>query len=595
MRMNQQYQQRQNGFSARQKYNNKNNDNNSQQRHSYQQQQQQQSTPKQEFKPVAILKRGDPSGTTIINKDDNQSKENISSNTQQQTKITTYKQVVIQQPPIPIILSSTKTPVNVSPPVPSPSTSTPIPVASSSIPTTTTTSVNIPLNSSTPPIIQRSNGPINLTRTTSTISTPLLTQTQHDQHIQSINSRLLSSSMTMKSSLKLIDDTLTWCENGQLNNYLQDSDGFVVIGAIGREKVGKSTLLSLLGGNQFIDEDRLMIFPAASSNSHKITHGIDIYITNEQTILLDTQPLLSSQLHQQQILQSSNDYPHTQQQQQTSLTPHFWQQQIDPRAMYVDNILELQTLEIIAFILSVCHVVLIVEDQFADPYLYRLLQLADILRPILKRNTNEIIKPHSPHIVFILNKCNNYISPQERLLIKRSLVQMMMDTQFRIYSSLKQTNKIKIQTNLKHIVIDLKQKELNENLLIKLLQQTKLIDNNNNNNNDDDDDETNKEIDLTNDNDEDLDDKQINYDYVNAIFIPRRDFRDSHSSHWQSRFLGFSNADSIVRQLRQQLLAIDRPHIEQCQTQRAWLTHASRIWDLITKSSQWADFSRLLT
>jgi hypothetical protein len=79
---------------------------------------------------------------------------------------------------------------------------------------------------------------------------------------------------------------------------------------------------------------------------------------------------------------------------------------------------------------------------------------------------------------------------------------------------------------------------------------------------------------------------EINYDYVNAIFIPRRDFRDSNTSHWQSRFLGFSNADSIVRQLRQQLLAIDRPHIEQCQTQRAWLTHASRMWDMITKSSQ---------
>jgi hypothetical protein len=110
---------------------------------------------------------------------------------------------------------------------------------------------------------------------------------------------------------------------------------------------------------------------------------------------------------------------------------------------------------------------------------------------------------------------------------------------------------------------------------------------------------------LTNDIDEeDLDDKrkenvyffygkefrfffvEINYDYVNAIFIPRRDFRDSNTSHWQSRFLGFSNADSIVRQLRQQLLAIDRPHIEQCQTQRAWLTHASRMWDMITKSSQ---------
>ncbi|CAF1631931.1 unnamed protein product [Rotaria magnacalcarata] len=580
MQMNQQYPPRQNGFSARQKYN-KNNEGNSQQRNHYQQQQT--SVPKQEFKPVAILKRGDPSGTTIINKDNSQAKENISANTQQQPppKSTSYKQVVVQQPPVSVILASHKTPVNVSPPIPSPSASTPVPVASSTNPPSTNATAN-----GTPTILSaahKPNGPINLTRATSTLSSPVLTQNQHDQHIQSINNRLLASSMTMKSSMKLIDDSLTWCENGQLNNFLQESDGFVVIGAIGREKVGKSTLLSLLGGNQFIDEDRLMIFPAASSNSHKITRGIDVYITNEQTILLDTQPLLSSQLHQQQILQPPNDY--RSQQQQVVSAPHFWQQQIDPRTMFIDNILELQTLEIIAFILAVCHVVLIVEDQFADPYLYRLLQLADILRPILKRSTNEIIKPHSPHIVFILNKCNNYISPQERLLIKRSLVQMMMDTQFRIYSSLKQTNKIKIQTNLKQIVSDLKQQELNENLLVKLLQQTKL----------NDDDETNKEVDLTNENDEDLDEKQINYDHVNAIFIPRRDFRDSHSSHWQSRFLGFSNADSIVRQLRQQLLAIDRPHIEQCQTQRAWLTHASRIWDLITKSSQWADFSRLLT
>jgi hypothetical protein len=390
--------------------------------------------------------------------------------------ISFFQQVVIQQPPpsIPVILSSAKTPVNASPPISSPSVSTSIPPITVPV-STPIASNNNPLTPSIPPVIHRASGPINLTRTTSSIASPVLTQAQHDQHIQSINSRLLSSSMTMKSSLKLIDDSLTWCENGQLNNYLEDTDGFVVIGAIGREKVGKSTLLSLLGGNQFIDEDRLMIFPAASSNSHKITRGIDVYITNEQTILLDTQPLLSSQLHQQQTLQLSNDYQRSQQQQQqTTTVPHLWQQQIDPRSMFIDNILELQTLEIISFILAVCHVVLIVEDQFADPYLYRLLQLAEILRPVLKRNSNEIIRTHSPHIVFILNKCNNYISPQERLLIKRSLVQMMMDTHFRIYSSLKQTNKIQIQTNLKNIVSDFKQQELNENLLIKLLEQIQI-------------------------------------------------------------------------------------------------------------------------
>ena len=89
MRMNQQYQGRNNGFIARQKHN-KSNENNGQQRyHHYQQQQQ--TAPKQEFKPVAILKRGDPSGTTIINKDNGQAKENISTNATQQTKTTSQK------------------------------------------------------------------------------------------------------------------------------------------------------------------------------------------------------------------------------------------------------------------------------------------------------------------------------------------------------------------------------------------------------------------------------------------------------------------------------------------------------------------------
>lgn len=72
MRMNQQYHQRQNGFSARQKHH----------------QQQQQSATKQEFKPIAILKRGDPPGTPIVNKQETQAKENISAN-RQQTKPTT--------------------------------------------------------------------------------------------------------------------------------------------------------------------------------------------------------------------------------------------------------------------------------------------------------------------------------------------------------------------------------------------------------------------------------------------------------------------------------------------------------------------------
>jgi len=80
----------------------------------------------------------------------------------------------------------------------------------------------------------------------------------------------------------------------------------------------------------------------------------------------------------------------------------------------------------------------------------------------------------------------------------------------------------------------------------------------------------------------------MQYFYLVEIFVILIHYIGNHV------FLVFQNADSIVRQLRQQLLAIDRPHIEQCQTQRAWLTHASRIWDMITKSSQVEKFYFLL-
>ncbi|CAF4517379.1 unnamed protein product, partial [Rotaria magnacalcarata] len=51
-------------------------------------------------------------------------------------------QVVVQQPPVSVILASHKTPVNVSPPIPSPSASTPVPVASSTNPPSTNATAN---------------------------------------------------------------------------------------------------------------------------------------------------------------------------------------------------------------------------------------------------------------------------------------------------------------------------------------------------------------------------------------------------------------------------------------------------------------------
>lgn len=80
MRMNQQFRQRQNGFGPKQKISKTNDSGNSS--HGQRNQSANSTENKQAFKPVTILKRGDPSGTTIVTKDENQSKENIGTNGQ---------------------------------------------------------------------------------------------------------------------------------------------------------------------------------------------------------------------------------------------------------------------------------------------------------------------------------------------------------------------------------------------------------------------------------------------------------------------------------------------------------------------------------
>lgn len=80
------------------------------------------------------------------------------------------------------------------------------------------------------------------------------------------------------------------------------------------------------------------------------TSGIDAYITKNRVILLDCQPLLSS----------SVAYSSTQKR---------MGQSIDPSGLLVDN--EMISLQLTAFLLSVCHVVLLVQDWFFDPNIFK--------------------------------------------------------------------------------------------------------------------------------------------------------------------------------------------------------------------------------
>ncbi|OBZ91903.1 Protein SMG9 [Choanephora cucurbitarum] len=164
---------------------------------------------------------------------------------------------------------------------------------------------------------------------------------------------------------------------------LTDYPGHFAIGVIGKQGVGKSTILSHFAPNS------KQVFPIQEVNQylyqgHK-TEGIDIHVTPERAILLDTEPILDWTVLDK-ALRTGN---------LGGLHPDLW--------------LEMENLYNIIFIMSVCNVVLVLADgPEYDIDLLRLLQRAAMLKfnipdfPLLESQQD---MNYYPDIVFVSNKC----------------------------------------------------------------------------------------------------------------------------------------------------------------------------------------------
>ena len=155
----------------------------------------------------------------------------------------------------------------------------------------------------------------------------------------------LSTAPFMAAPVRLLDENMTWQDG--LQEFLLDQPDFLVVGVLGKERTGKSTLMSYLAGGRPLDAKAELVFNRQTST----TSGVQAFVTSERTILLDVQPLLSSSVLDKAIAQDkkhiTNDYK------------------------FHENYIELQSIELACFILSVCNVVLLTEDWFTDPNLFR--------------------------------------------------------------------------------------------------------------------------------------------------------------------------------------------------------------------------------
>ena len=172
----------------------------------------------------------------------------------------------------------------------------------------------------------------------------------------------IKESFSSGKTVKMLDSSLHWIDEGI--ELLQDQNDFMVVGVIGMQGVGKSTILSIISGNHFKESQKMFLFkqqtPEVKERASHMTNGIDMAVTNERLILLDTQPILSSSFLEQSIpydRKSSGDY-------------------------IGSSSVEIQSLQLAAFLLTACHVLIVVQDWFTDTHIYKFLQTAEMLKPV---------------------------------------------------------------------------------------------------------------------------------------------------------------------------------------------------------------------
>lgn len=174
---------------------------------------------------------------------------------------------------------------------------------------------------------------------------------------------------------------MRFCEEGKLL-LSEEPTSFLVVGVLGAQGVGKSTIMSELYQRQKI------LFPKQKSIQME-TLGVDLAVTPERVILLDCQALRSSAALERLIKTDAAMPP--------GVSTH-------------EQLEEHIALQLALFMFAVCHVVIVVQSKDSDPDLWKFLLLADSLRldhfiPLALDKDMKPRKRESGQALLVVNKC----------------------------------------------------------------------------------------------------------------------------------------------------------------------------------------------
>nr|CAG4650528.1 EOG090X0EPT [Sida crystallina] len=198
--------------------------------------------------------------------------------------------------------------------------------------------------------------------------------------------------LVMSSPVKMLNEELLFVDT--FGDFLGDNPDFLVVGCVGLQWSGKSSVLSHLATSDCSSITRQTVFNI-STTSHQMkgessTIGLDAYISSERVIWLDCQPLLSAAVAERELA--------------SSYSKEAYKEPLSKMeaSCCVGTTVEVESLQMLSFLYCICHVLLVVQDSLADPNLVRLLQTAEMLKPNM--STDESGGDHMPHLITLYNR-----------------------------------------------------------------------------------------------------------------------------------------------------------------------------------------------